>query len=165
MALGLSVVGVGLIIVAGAALLSLPPDGPRSGGLGPTTGDWGPLAVSESNLGGDAALASGRLVIGEDCVFLEGSDGQRTLLVWWSEQTRWDAATRRISFKRPDGTVIALEGGRDVRLGGSGTQLAGDESEPAVPWDSWLSGVDWVAPPAEACETGSTWSVGDVLVD
>jgi hypothetical protein len=82
----------------------------------------------------------------DDCVFIERG-GERMLLVWLSDRTKWNAATGEISFQRPDGAIASVRDGQEVVLGGGATSLA----------------LDWVASPALACASETRWLVSDVM--
>lgn len=109
---------------------------------------WGPLAVVRST--GDDARTEGTLRITEECVFIE-SQGEIALLVWPADRTAWDPVARRVSFRRSNGQLVAMQSGAAVALGGGGSSAARD------------SHVDWIASPAPSCLTRGRWFVSDVL--
>lgn len=129
-----------------------------------TSGEWGPLAVSQLSLGGDTALTEGTLRISDACVLLEGADGSGTLLVWPREQTTWDPSARLIRFQNRDGRVIDLGDGQRVRFGGSGVSFGDAPSGDITTWDAWVNRIAWEAEPDPACSADSSWSVGQATV-
>jgi heat shock protein HslJ len=113
---------------------------------------WGPLAVIEDDAAGglDAAGGTGRVVIGDDCVFLRSPNGPRTTLIWRSGQTEWDAARRQIVFRDPDLGRISLAHGDRISLGGA-----------ALGEGPYTAPV-WLARPDETCPV-SAWVVNQII--
>lgn len=158
-------------IVAVAVILA--PDSPRVADATPTpstaatatasaqaqsssaaASEWGPLAVIEFT--GNEARNQGTLMITDECVFLE-RDGQRELLVWPEDRTRWnDDGT--ISFATIHDGEVTLRQGDYLVLGGGGSNTDEDKLDGA----EWADSVDWVHPPADACLVDWRWFVTDV---
>jgi len=121
-------------------------DGPTAAELAAT---WGPLAVvDDPAIGGlDAAMEPGTLVIGERCVYLQGSDpGSRTTLVWRSGQTQWDAKRHQIVYHNPDLGLIRLSDGDRIIPGGYGVGTADRPDNVEVPIGPWISQPDASCP-------------------
>jgi hypothetical protein len=138
-------------IVAGLALGACSGPAPSAPSLSPGSStasesplDWGPLAVA--NQFGPDAHADGTLVVDGRCVNLLQAT-RRTLLVWPSERTEWDPQGQRILFERSDGSVVEIESGDNVGLGGGFVTIRDG----------------WVAPPDEACPAAQ-WMVSNVTV-
>lgn len=139
-----------------------------SAGAGPSISDrpaagdgWGPLAVVPPSQGSDDALAVGILHVADACVSLEGADGEKALLVWPSDRTRWDAATRAIGFTNFDGESVTFRDGDRVSLGGGGDRT----EESGLSGQDWVERLQWVAPPDASCPLESRWFVGEVVTD
>jgi hypothetical protein len=121
-------------------------DGPTEAELQAT---WGPLAVvDDPAIGGlDAGMGSGRLVIGERCVYLQGQDpASRTTLIWRSGQTRWDRQRRQIVYHDRDMGRIRLSDGDRMTLGGYGIGTADRPDNVEVPIGPWISEPDASCP-------------------
>lgn len=164
-ALAASAVVAGVVIVA--------PDSPRVAGSTPSpstaatatasapspsssaaASNWGPLAVIAFT--GNEAGNQGTLTITDECVFLE-RDGQRELLVWPEDRTRWnDDGT--ISFATIHDGEVTLRPGDYLVLGGGGSSTDEDKLDGR----EWADSVDWVHPPADACLVDWRWVVTDV---
>ncbi len=132
--------------LANSATLPLPADA------------WGPLAVIGPQIGSDDARTEGTLRVTADCVHIL-EQGDPVLLLWPSDQTSWDPATRSITFTNADGTTATVGDGSTVVLGGSG--MSRDEDGELV--DAWLAGMRWVAPPSAGCAAERYWTVGAML--
>lgn len=122
-----------------------------------TTGPWGPLAVVPPQDGADTARNEGMLRITDTCVTLERL-GEVTLLYWPADRTTWNEESRTITFRNFDGTIVTVEDGVDVVVGGSGDS----EEERGLTGEKWVDSIDWVAPPAPSCPLVSRWAVGAV---
>jgi len=135
----------------------------------PETDEWGPLAVTTAATGGDEALATGAIRISDECVVLETVDDRSTLLVWSSDQASWDPQGRQIQFVNRDGSVVELNDGQQVGVGGSGRGLSAEVLSPGewdgLSWEDWLPTIDWASAPAPTCRADSVWFVGEVIVD
>ena len=119
-------------------------------------GEWGPLAVADAQGGGEA-LIHGTIQIGDDCVLLD-EQGEEVLLVWPVDRTRWDASSQRIAFENVDGARNTFSDGDRVVMGGGGSSLGeGGESS-----EEWISSIDWVDRPSEACLRDVRWFVANV---
>jgi hypothetical protein len=129
------------------------------------TGPSGPLAVVRGFSGGDFARTEGVLRITSGCVMLERSNDETWLLVWGSDQTRWDEDAEEIVFENsiPGRETVRVHDGQFVELGGSGEPFSEQAPGPeAVPWDEWVTRLDWVAEPARSCAATGYWSVGAI---
>jgi hypothetical protein len=120
---------------------------------------WGPLAVVRTDAGMEAR-EEGRLVLTDECAFIE-RQGERMLLVWPVERTKWDPTTAEVSFERFDGQIVSVRDGQDVVLGGGGSS----EAEDGLSGEEWAAQFDWVASPAPGCVGEARWLVSDVLPD
>jgi hypothetical protein len=116
---------------------------------------WGPLAVIPPQDGSDTGLAVGTLDITETCVYLV-QHGQKTLLFWPADRTRWIKKLRAISFSNFDGTVVTAADGDGVSIMGGGDRT--DES--GVSGREWARQMVWVAPPDPSCFAEVRWGAG-----
>jgi hypothetical protein len=119
------------------------------------TVDWGPLAVIDS--GGFDARTEGTLVITDECVFLD-TFGERWLLIWHADRTRWDSDRETITFVSIRGEEVTVGNGDYVVLGGGGWSTEEDGVEP----QEWAETIDWVQGPADECLTDVRWAVSNV---
>ena len=126
--------------------------GEDAGGPSAESG-FGPLAVRNGPPTGDEALVSGTIEITDTCVFLTSGD-ERSLLVWPSEGTEWDDASRTIRYSA-EGTV-ELRDGDSFRVAGSGSS----EAESGLGGRAWAASIPWVAEPDPACVTSTRHFVG-----
>lgn len=121
------------------------------------TGEWGPLAVFESDPEGVSAggiSGPGTLTISDRCVLFSLQEGGEVdLLVWGSGRTSWDAQEQEIVFQDPLDGEIRLEDG-DVFVAGGGH----------IDFDELDSNADWLAEPHSSCPTESVFVVGGVEV-
>jgi hypothetical protein len=109
---------------------------------------WGALAVFGGPPSGAEALASGKLVIEENCVVLvSGTDSSRSLVVWPSEGTTWNPGSRTITYTDGERS-IELADGDSFSVGGGGDNPE-EGGLSAVEWAASLDG--WVAKPEQAC--------------
>lgn len=120
------------------------------GGTG--AAEWGPLALVEAT--GEEARTEGVVVITDVCVFLE-RDGERELLVWPADRTRWNAGDGTIAFTTGAGNDVTLESGQYVVLGGGGAHLSEDG-------DAWVDNMEWARRSAPECLTDGAWFVTDI---
>jgi hypothetical protein len=95
------------------------------------------------------------LLITDACVYLERR-GERMLLFWPADRTRWNEANRAITFSNLDGTVVTVRDRDAVVLGGGGDS----EAESGVSGREWVSRMVWVAPPGPSCSADPRWGVG-----
>lgn len=116
---------------------------------------WGPLAVIPPQDGSDTGIAMGTLLITETCVYLV-SAGEKTLLVWPSDRTKWSEDQRAISFSNFDGTLVTASDGNSVAVGGGGDNAA----ESGLSGKEWARRMTWVAPPDPTCSAEIRWGVG-----
>lgn len=116
---------------------------------------WGPLAVTDSedvNMMDGALGGTGRLVIGDDCVYLEtdgsrgATPGVKTTLAWRSGQVSWDGESETIRFSVPGGQSFTLSNGDRITVGGGG----GWRRPSAIDGSSKQG---WLARPSESCPT------------
>lgn len=114
--------------------------------------EWGPLALVDGT--GDMARNEGVVVITDACVFLE-RDGERALLVWPSDRTRWNSGDGTIAFTPLAGVEVSVESGPRVVLAGGGADVRADG-------DAWADPIHWARPPAPECLTDGAWFVTDV---
>ena len=128
-----------------------------SGSAVASTGQWGPLAVIPPQDGSDTGLAVGRLLITDKCVYLE-SAGEKRLLFWPADRTRWIADRREITFTNFDGTQVSASDGTPVNLAGGGDSA----SESGISGQDWVTQMVWVAPPDPSCSAEVRWGVGGV---
>jgi hypothetical protein len=128
--------------------------------LASAPGEWGPLAVIPPQDGSDTARTEGRLRITDTCVFLD-EQGERVLLLWPSDRTRWNAAERTVTFANVGGTPVVVADGTAVVLGGGGDS----SEEGGITPGAWLEGMTWVARPADGCPIGSWWGVGELALN
>jgi hypothetical protein len=117
--------------------------------------EFGPLALALGE-NGDNARTEGVLEITGTCVFLTNQN-RRTLLIWPSAQTRWDAASQTILVNDRDGQAHRLAHGQRVAFGGSGGG-AGEGREPP----GRLDRIPWVVQPMPECVVPEYWFVGEV---
>lgn len=120
------------------------------GGTGEAEG--GPLALVEAT--GDQARTEGVVVITDACVFLE-RDGERGVLVWPADRTRWNAGEGTIAFSTVAGNDVTVESGQHVALGGGGAHVSEDGA-------GWADNIEWTRRPAPECLTDGAWFVTDV---
>jgi hypothetical protein len=133
-------------------------------GCGPAThsgndANWGPLAVDGSTESGDA-LTRGIIHITEDCVFLEEEGGGELLLVWPADRTRWDRASRSITFENWNGARNTFSDGNSLLMGGGGSSAR----EGGQASDEWVSSIEWIAEPRDGCLRDVRWFVGEVNI-
>lgn len=135
----------------------------RARTLGPFTGDWGPLAVSQTAVGGDLVRVEGTIRQTDYCLVLEVASGDEYLLVWWKGNTRWDATNKLARYQGVDGWIREVRSGSAVVLSGSGELFTSAEgSLEAVPWDAWVARFEWAAAPSPDCGVVGAWVVSDV---
>lgn len=113
---------------------------------------WGPLTLVDGT--GDMARTEGVVVITDACVFLE-HDGERGLLVWPSDRTRWNSDDGTISFTTLDGVEVSVESGQHVVFAGGGADVSEDG-------ERWVETRQWARAPAPECVTDGAWFVTDV---
>lgn len=113
----------------------------------------GPLALVPGG-NGEEARTEGMLVITETCVFLAHRN-DRSLLIWPSSQTEWDATSQTILFRDRSGRVHRLAHGQRVAFGGGGGGR--DEGPP-----DQLGQVPWEVAPMPECLEPAYWFVGDL---
>ena len=121
--------------------------------------NWGPLAVDDSQEAGEA-LTRGTIHITEDCVILDEDGGGELLLVWPADRTRWDPSSRSITFENFDGAVNTFSDGNHLLFGGGGSSA----DEGGQPSSEWVSSIEWVAAPHDACLRDVRWFVGEVNI-
>ena len=128
-------------------------------GDSPATGadeDWGPLAVARGGASGMEAGLEGTLRIDDRCVTVE-MGGERILVVWPSDSTRWDDAAKTITYGATDDeSEVVLRSGDKVQVGGGGWSEAESEGDPA----EWAGSTDWVNEPADECLTDVRFFLG-----
>ncbi len=124
------------------------------------TGNWGPLAVIPPQDGSDTARTEGTLRITDNCVFLD-ERGERVLLLWPADQTRWDAGERTVTFDNADGQAVVVRDGTAGVLGGGGD--SSDES--GIAPEAWLESMTWVARPVDGCPIDPWWGVGQLALN
>jgi hypothetical protein len=118
--------------------------------------DWGPLAVARGDASGQEAGLEGTLRIDDKCVTVE-TGGERLLVVWPSDSTKWDADAETITYEATDdGSEVLLRSGDEVRIGGGGWAAGEDEGDPA----EWAGTTEWVNEPAEECLTDTRFFLG-----
>jgi hypothetical protein len=117
---------------------------------------WGPLAVIPPQDGSDTGLAVGTLDITDTCVYLVQQGGDKMLLFWPGDRTRWIEAVRAISFSNFDGTVVTAADGDAVAVMGGGDRT--DES--GVSGREWARQMVWVVPPDPSCSAEVRWGAG-----
>jgi hypothetical protein len=117
--------------------------------------EWGPLAVIPPQDGTDTSFTVGTLDITDKCVYLVAND-TRTFLFWPADRTRWNPATRSISFANFDGTFVTASGGDAVSVIGGGDSAA----ESGASGREWASQLAWVAPPDPSCAADVRWGAG-----
>lgn len=132
---------------SGAASPSAPVSSPES--------PWGPLAVIPPQDGTDLSLAVGTLDITETCVYLVWK-GEKTMLFWPADRTRWIKEARAISFSNFDGTSVTASDGDAVSVIGGGDSTA----ESGLSGREWASRMTWVAPPDPSCFAEVRWGAG-----
>jgi hypothetical protein len=113
-----------------------PPDASAASAAEPSD----PLVLYSAGEEAMQALVRGRLVREGDCLSIVADDGSRWLAAFPAQATRWQEEPAAVVFlDRP------LEIGSEVELsGGEGGAL------------------EWVKPPAPACDTSSIWIVAPV---
>lgn len=121
-------------------------------------------------MGGDAAMLAGVLQVTDKCVVLETGNDSTVMLVWPSDQTRWDPRLRMITFQNADSEVRELRGGQAVSFGGSGRPVnprrSGDPASiEGTSWDAFIASMEWEAQPDPTCDVEGSWSVGEVIPD
>lgn len=114
--------------------------------------NFGPLAVSVEDMGGNLARMEGSVDITDTCITIHDPSGTTFLPIWPAGRTRWDPVLRRVVFLRRDGREVALRQGDYVELGGSGRESS---------WGDLLGSVRWARRPNVACTTEWAWFVGD----
>lgn len=97
------------------------------------------------------------MLITDACVYLV-SRGEKTLLFWPADRTRWNEETRAITFSNFDGTVVTVTDGDAVVLGGGGDSTA----ESGISGQEWVRRITWVAPPDPSCSAEERFGVGVV---
>lgn len=117
---------------------------------------WGPLAVQAPQEGTMDTRARGTLRIGEECVFLQTPAGH-SLVVWPADRTTWDGDSAAVVFEDADASTVRLADGDRVAATGGFDQNG-------TPSEEWVS-VEWVSPPAQACETDVRWILGGITKD
>jgi hypothetical protein len=148
----------GAAIAGGVVAVSLwtptpPADAPRGTEAAASPTDvWGPLAVAEPVDGIGEALATGMLRINDDCVLIELGAGATALLVWPADRTEWNSTESAVTLRNLDGSQVTLGDGDRVALGGGGDSV-----------QEGLGDVEWVAPPAAACQFDARWFVGEYV--
>jgi hypothetical protein len=103
------------------------------------------------------ARNEGVLRITDRCTFLERG-GERELLAWPAERTRWDPADRSITFQTRSGDEVTVRDGDDIVLGGGGSSRA----EGGETGAEWAAGLIWVAPPDPTCLVDVRWQISEV---
>ncbi len=116
-------------------------------------GAFSPLALTRAG-NGEEARTEGVLQITDTCVFLVHGN-ERSLLIWPSPQTEWDATSQTILFRDRRGQVHRLAHGQRVAFGGGGGSAG--EGPPGQ-----LDGVPWVVAPMPECLEPAYWFVGDL---
>jgi hypothetical protein len=142
---------VTLVLVAAGALVATAVLGSRQ--------DWGPLAVVPASPATMEAATHGRIQILDSCVYLRKASGERVLLIWPADRTKWLGATHTIALTNRSGVQTILRDGDQVELGGGGD----DVSEGGVAGDQFLQTTEWVAAPRPWCEMDARWSVGEAI--
>ena len=137
--------------VTASASPSAPPSAP---------GEWGPLAVIPPQDGSDTGRTEGKLRITNTCVFLD-ERGERVLLLWPADRTRWDAGERTVTFANADRKPVVVGDGTPVVLGGGGDS----SEESGITPEAWLGSMTWVARPADGCPIDSWWGVGELTLN
>jgi hypothetical protein len=148
-----------VFVALGAACTSPGPTSPTQ----EASNAWGPLAVKDGPPNGDFARMPGVLQLTEQCAMLELDTGDLVLLAWPVKETAWRPETETVIYQRASGDAVEVRDGDAVVLTGSGEVFSGPESE-GLTLDAWIARLDWVAPPAEACTTDVSWSIGDVSI-
>ena len=146
---GLRRAGVALALLAAACGDSAPAADERP---------FGPMAVVDGTgvTGRPQALGgTGPILIGRDCVTLDGGPGRVLLLAWLSTDVAWDAGSRIITFTHPGSEPIRLSDGDIVTVGGA--DLNGEDG-PMPP-------VAWLAPPHASCPRAIWGTAGLELVE
>jgi len=95
------------------------------------------------------------LLITDRCVYLVAK-GEKPLLFWPADRTRWNEEARGILFSNFDGTVVTASDGDAVAVGGGGDS----EAESGISGPVWASGMIWVAPPDPSCSAQLRFGVG-----
>lgn len=118
----------------------------------------GPLAVVDYGDGGASQTlgGTGELSISDECVTVIRDNGSKVLPVWLNVSIEWVASSATIRFTQPDGTVLDLNDGDTVTLGGE--VLFGDEPVRDG------SDIPWIQEPGPGCE-GEPFIVSEVLLD
>lgn len=116
---------------------------------------WGPLAVIPPQVGTDLYIATGTLLITDTCVYLVAK-GEKTLLFWPADRTRWKDEAQGIVFSNFDGTLVTASDGDAVAVTGGGDS----EAESGMSGPVWASGMVWVAPPDPSCSAQLRFGVG-----
>lgn len=134
----------------------VPPAPPRApAGPNPAL-QWGPVAAFQSPLQMDARN-EGVLRITDQCTFLERG-GERSLLAWPAERTRWNAGAASISFRTRSGNEVTVRDGDEIVLGGGGSSRAEGGGTGA----EWASRLTWVSPPDASCLVDFRWEISEV---
>jgi hypothetical protein len=97
----------------------------------------------------------GTLLITDKCVYLVWK-GEKKLLFWPADRTRWNEEARTISFSNFDGSLVTASDGNSVAVGGGGDSAA----ESGLSGNQWASRMIWVAPPDPSCSAEVRWGVG-----
>lgn len=118
---------------------------------------WGPLAVIPPQDGTDLVRNEGTLRITDTCVYLDRL-GSIEVLFWPADRTAWNKELRAITFTNFDGTVVTVDDGDHVVLGGGGDSSA----ESGVSGEEWAKRMEWVARPAASCALDARFGVGGV---
>jgi hypothetical protein len=110
------------------------------------TDAWGRLSVVRPSNAVMEALATGTLLITDECVILRGTDGGKEWLAWPADRTTWDAVTRTITLRNVDGRPATFRDGDRIQLGGG---------------EGIVRPMDWIAPPGPSCWNDAYWIVGE----
>jgi hypothetical protein len=102
-------------------------------------GEPAPLALYPARPEGHQALVQGRLELEGSCLYIVAENGERWLAAFPSPGTAWDAAQQTVRV-----------GERAVRVGEVATFTGGETRGSA-------DGVEWVEPPAAACDRSGIW--------
>jgi hypothetical protein len=118
--------------------------------------DFGPLAVFDDPGEGssDALGGTGAVHIKDRCVTMTLANGHELVLVWRSEEVRWDEDREIITFtsgSEEDAEPITVRDGNTVTVGGEA--LAAEEGPEYVKRD-----LKWIAKPHDSC-TGKPFIV------
>lgn len=119
--------------------------------------DWGPMAAAPASLAIMEARAFGSLEITDRCVYLVRPSGDRMLLVWPADRSRWDGASQTITLTNLSGEVSTFNDGDLASIGGGVASAAQVEA----PTGMVLKQNEWVAAPASSCDLAVLWAVGE----